>query len=608
MVNYCGNCGSRLDEKTGLCPKCDKEKLSNKKRKIPRIPLAYIIVCLILAIALLFFIPKLFPSGGPDVVEKSSCIHKWKPATCEQAKTCTLCGAVEGDPLSHVPGTWTEDLDLISCKLVRSVNCKNCGIQLEREEVTLDSFVKDNTFVFTPQQFIDRFTHIVKLKFGLVSYEVVPSDYGMFVNLYYGEGQKVMLNFLHSDITAVSDKELDQNDICCVSAFFLSRSEEDKVPCMEEFFKACDPKLDSDTAYIVTSHALSVLENALDEGNVNTTFQYNNLSYDVTCSSADIVDPSYDIIFGLSAYPAGIEAPEKGQPVLRSDYEVPSDGGEALPSYSVFGSDIEKERIASMKFLDTLSGAPRDAWDVSEAGDGSVLAWVKPRDSERYDLFIAGEGGVWAPEDCTYLFAEYRWMESLDFNNVFFVDNCKTMLGMFYHNQFLTELDFNGWDTSNVENMSEMFYFCSSLEQLDLSQFNTSSVTNMRAMFMRCETMKELDLSPFDTSSVTDMSSMFFQSWALEELNLGSFDTSRVADISMMFFSCESLKKLDISSFDTSSVEESMAIFSGGIHLSELKIGPKFDVSILREAADDMPFMAEGGTLNGYPWETFLKQ
>ena len=69
MVNYCGNCGSRLDEKTGLCPKCDKEKLSNKKRKIPRIPLAYIIVCLILAIALLFFIPKLFPSGGHGEIE-----------------------------------------------------------------------------------------------------------------------------------------------------------------------------------------------------------------------------------------------------------------------------------------------------------------------------------------------------------------------------------------------------------------------------------------------------------------------------------------------------------------------------------------------------------
>lgn len=605
MVNYCGNCGSRLDEKTGLCPKCDKEKLSNKKRKIPRIPLAYIIVCLILAIALLFFIPKLFPSGDPDAVEKSSCIHKWKPATCEQAKTCELCGAVNGVPLYHTP-EWTEQLDPISCKFEKYTDCKNCGVQLLHEETTLDSFVRNDAFIFTPRQFLERFAHIVQLKSGTASYEVTPSDHGMVVNFYYGRNQKVMLNFLHSDMTAVSGKELDQNDIYCVSAFFLSRSEEDKVPCMEGFFKACDPKLDSNTAYIVTSHALSVLENALDEGNVNTTFQYNNLSYDVTYSSADIVDPSYDIIFGLSAYPAGIEALERGQPVLRSDYEVPADGGEARPSYSVFGSDIEKERIASMKFLDSLSGAPRDAWDVSEAGDGSVLAWVTLRGDEQYDLYIAGEGGVWAPEDCTYLFAEYRWMESLDFNNAFFVKNCKTMQGMFFHDQRIKKLDFTGWDTSTVRDMSEMFHFCSNIEKLDLSQFDTSSVTNMRAMFMRCETMKELDLSPFDTSSVTDMSSMFFQSWYLEKLNLSSFDTSKVTDISMMFFSCESLKELDISSFDTSSVEESMAIFSGSLQLSELKIGPKFDVSILREEADRMPYMTEGGTINGYPWETYI--
>lgn len=31
MANFCGKCGSRLNEKTGLCPRCDAEKFLSKK-------------------------------------------------------------------------------------------------------------------------------------------------------------------------------------------------------------------------------------------------------------------------------------------------------------------------------------------------------------------------------------------------------------------------------------------------------------------------------------------------------------------------------------------------------------------------------------------------
>lgn len=119
-----------------------------------------------------------------------------------------------------------------------------------------------------------------------------------------------------------------------------------------------------------------------------------------------------------------------------------------------------------------------------------------------YDLSIAGDGGVWAPEDCSYLFAGYRWMNTLDFNNAFWVSGCRTMRGMFYRDEFIAKLDFSGWDTSTVTDMSKMF-----------SRFGGTDT---------------LDLSSLDTSSVTDMSNMFFQSWNLRSLNLSSFDTSSV--------------------------------------------------------------------------------
>lgn len=310
----------------------------------------------------------------------------------------------------------------------------------------------------------------------------------------------------------------------------------------------------------------------------------------------------------VPAYPAETQSTEKVHAVLRSDYEAISEDGGPAPSDSVFGSNIGKESIDSIQFLNSLAAAPDDAWDVSEAGNRSVLAWVTPSGNERYDLFIAGDGGVWAPEDCTYLFAGYRWMKSLDFNNSFFVRNCKSMRGMFSDDRFITELDLSGWNTSSVTDMSGMFHFCGSIRELNLYPFDTSSVTDMSAMFSRCEFMERLDLSGFDTSSVTDMSDMFFQSGMLKEVNLSSFDTSRVVDMSCAFFGCESLEELDLSSFDTSSVADSTAILWGGTSLEKLTIGTDFDVGILLEEADSMPFMSEDGTINGYPWEDFLDQ
>ena len=278
---------------------------------------------------------------------------------------------------------------------------------------------------------------------------------------------------------------------------------------------------------------------------------------------------------------SGLKPVKKGHGVLRSDYELQSGSGEAGPTYDVFGSSISKESIASIKFLRSLAGAPKDAWDVSEARDRSVLAWVTPVGNYgMYDLSIAGDGGVWAPEDCSYLFACYRWANSLDFNNAFFVSGCRTMRGMFVRDEFITELDFSGWDTSTVTDMSKMFCFCSSLADFDLRHLNTSSVTNMSFMFSRFGGTDTLDLSCLDTSSVTDMSNMFFQSWGLKDLNL--------------------------SSFDTSSVKSSEGFLWGPLELENLTVGPKFDRKILINSAKTNLFMVENGTINGQPWRTFL--
>lgn len=399
MEKYCGKCGSRLDEDIGLCPRCDKKKLAKRKRTASRITPVYIAAVLLLAAALLVCIPKLFPSDHSDVTQQPKCNHQWEPATCEQAKVCTRCGYIAGVPLQHVQGEWTEDLDLIACKLTRSVHCRNCGIRLESEEAVLDSFVKDNTYIFTPRQFLERLTHIVQLKFGTASYQVVPADFGILVNFSYGNSQTALFLFLHSDMTAVSEEELDQKDVYCVSAYFPLDETEDDGSCMQEFLKACDPNLDNDHANTVTALCLASLQNALNEGYSYSTFQYDALLYDVVYASGALLGFSSDTALGLSVYPAAAKSAEANRPVLKSDYEISTDQetlGEAIPAYNVFGSTISKECIDSIKFLSSLTEAPEDAWDVSEAGDRSVLAWITPTSEDRYDLFIAGEGGVWS--------------------------------------------------------------------------------------------------------------------------------------------------------------------------------------------------------------------
>lgn len=56
--------------------------------------------------------------------------------------------------------------------------------------------------------------------------------------------------------------------------------------------------------------------------------------------------------------------------------EIPDDFDSSNYKYPVFGSSYLREQIRSVTFLDTLSDMPSDAWDVSEAGNGKVMAWV----------------------------------------------------------------------------------------------------------------------------------------------------------------------------------------------------------------------------------------
>lgn len=211
--------------------------------------------------------------------------------------------------------------------------------------------------------------------------------------------------------------------------------------------------------------------------------------------------------------PAALAKPQWTNNILRSYCgTVESNDWEISP---VFGSDIQRFRIRSVTFLDSVKGAPPDCWDVSEAQNNSVLAWTIENGTVRpdsaltgYDLYIAAEGGV-NGRNCRELFAGFANVTSFAFNGFFHTDEADDMTDMFIYCYSLADLNLSDFDTSRVTSMTNMFWACQSLTNLDVSGFDTSKVTSMGGMFGGCMSLPSLDLEGFDTSKVTNMCSMF---------------------------------------------------------------------------------------------------
>ena len=239
-----------------------------------------------------------------------------------------------------------------------------------------------------------------------------------------------------------------------------------------------------------------------------------------------------------------------------------------------------RKDVKTLTFQSSLQNVPSSAWDVSEAGDGSVLAWM-----DNGDLYVAADGAIAPNSNASCLLQDFANLKTIDFGNCFDTSNVTDMHSMFAGCSSLTSLDLSGFDTSNVTYMSYMFQMCDNLSNVDLSSFSTSNVTSMRSTFESCGSLIRLDLTSFDTSKVTDMNSMFYECGSLTQLNLTSFDTSKVTDMAFMFTSCNSLTSLNLSNFDTSNVTNMLWMFGLCYDLTSLNLS-NFDTSAVTEMDD----------------------
>ncbi len=259
---------------------------------------------------------------------------------------------------------------------------------------------------------------------------------------------------------------------------------------------------------------------------------------------------------------------------------------------------------------------------VGATNDDRVVAYLRkcqcePKEENKYDLIIAGPGGVVAPANMEYwmqgnkslitadltglkmsqvttmyrMFADCTEMTSVNFGENIDTSNVTSMYDVFSNCQSLTTIEnLNKFDTSNVTTMMGMFWQCFSITSLDLSRFDTANVTAMPGMFTDCKNLTNIIFSEnFDTGKVTEMYSMFSGCRSLTSLDLPkSFDTSSLKNATHMFQNCTSLTSLTLpESFDTSNATEMQYMFYGCTSLTSLTLPESFDTS----KVNNMEFM-----------------
>ncbi len=240
-----------------------------------------------------------------------------------------------------------------------------------------------------------------------------------------------------------------------------------------------------------------------------------------------------------------------------------------------FHTNAYKSKITSIitKKDNIVPETATESWDISEVGDGSVMAYVEDdgTGNSTYKLTIGGKGGIIANESMIRYFSNFEKMTSIDLSALD-TSEVTNMSGMFVECSKLASLDVSNFNTSNVTNMEGMFAACSGLTSLDLSNFNTSNVAVMNFMFTDCAGLKNLNLSNFNAPQLIGIIDMFSGLTNLETLNLSNFNAPKLTNITDMFNGLTNLVTLNLSNFNVPKITNMDAMFKDLSKLSKLNL------------------------------------
>lgn len=89
--------------------------------------------------------------------------HIWVDPTCTTPKTCSVCATTEGQPLDHQAGGWeVTNTDFINAEITSKKHCNVCGNTLDRKTESLSTLHNGDYFLFSPNEFAERFNNKLK--------------------------------------------------------------------------------------------------------------------------------------------------------------------------------------------------------------------------------------------------------------------------------------------------------------------------------------------------------------------------------------------------------------------------------------------------------------
>lgn len=219
--------------------------------------------------------------------------HSWSEATCEEPKTCVLCHETEGEALGHTLEYSITTTDIITCdRTIRNL-CTVCNEILETEPEKLTTLSEDGMFIFSPEQFMQRFEYCAKQTFPDFHYEITTSEIEsmnqlLCVTAYLDntDSESYCILFFNSNSIQLSQEDFQTPGLWCVclgkSTFIDTNSTHSPIPgdLAKAFYLACDPLFsDSDYGLHQATYLASYL-NWVDFGESPGYIETNALLYE----------------------------------------------------------------------------------------------------------------------------------------------------------------------------------------------------------------------------------------------------------------------------------------------------------------------------------------
>lgn len=201
----------------------------------------------------------------------------------------------------------------------------------------------------------------------------------------------------------------------------------------------------------------------------------------------------------------------------------------------------------------------------------------------KYDMIVAGDGGVTAPESAVKLFSNFKadgWQKSIEriaFNDCLDTSQVIDASRWFSYCSALKEI--SGIDTlfanAAPTTFYAMFYKCGALTSLNLSQWNVSQVTNIAYMFEGCSALKSVDVSwGSQTSNIQTANQVFTSCTVLSEITgISDWKLPNVTTLSYMFKECKGITSLDVSGWMPEKLQTISGFINYASNLESLELG-----------------------------------